>query len=54
VVCIQCDLPPERCVCDKYCNLCKGTYGVQMCADGMYYCPDCREACDVRLAESHG
>jgi hypothetical protein len=53
VVCIQCDLPADRCVCDKYCCLCKGTYGVRLCVDGQYYCPDCREACDVRVAESH-
>jgi hypothetical protein len=22
--------------------------------DGLYYCPDCREACDVTLADTRG
>jgi hypothetical protein len=22
--------------------------------DGLYYCPDCREACDVSLADNSG
>jgi hypothetical protein len=22
--------------------------------DGLYYCPDCREACDVTLADTSG
>jgi hypothetical protein len=25
---------------------------VHLCVDGLYYCPDCREACDIALAES--
>jgi hypothetical protein len=25
---------------------------VHLCVDGLYYCPDCREACDVALAET--
>jgi hypothetical protein len=25
---------------------------IRLCEDGLYYCPDCREACDVRVAES--
>jgi hypothetical protein len=25
-----------------------------LCADGRYYCPDCREACDLRVVETHG
>ncbi len=41
-VCMQCDLPEERCTC------------VRLCMDGLYYCPDCREACDVSLASSRG
>jgi len=27
---------------------------VRLCMDGLYYCPDCREACDVSLASSRG
>jgi hypothetical protein len=23
---------------------------VKLCADGLYYCPDCREACDIAVA----
>jgi len=25
---------------------------VRLCVDGLYYCPDCREAVDVRLADN--
>jgi len=51
-VCSQCDLPEDRCTCERYCTICKGQEGVRLCADGLYYCPDCREACDVSLASS--
>jgi hypothetical protein len=51
-VCVQCDMPEERCSCEKYCTICKGQHNVRLCADGLYYCPDCREACDVSLASS--
>jgi hypothetical protein len=54
VVCMQCDRPESTCVCDKYCYMCKGDYGVRLCEDGLYYCPDCREACDIHVAESRG
>jgi hypothetical protein len=54
VVCMQCDLPERTCTCDKFCYLCKGDFGIRLCEDGLYYCPDCREACDLRVAESHG
>ena len=54
VVCMQCDNPERTCKCDKYCYMCKGEFGVRLCEDGLYYCPDCREACDLRVAESHG
>lgn len=52
VVCAQCDKPEKRCTCDKYCCICKGMDNIHLCMDGLYYCPDCREACDVSLAES--
>jgi len=52
--CSQCDLPEERCTCERYCTICKGQHNVRLCSDGLYYCPDCREACDVSLASSRG
>ena len=51
---MQCDQPQRACTCDKFCYMCKGEFGVRLCEDGLYYCPDCREACDIRVAESHG
>ena len=53
-VCMQCDLPEDRCTCERYCTICKGQQNVRLCSDGLYYCPDCREACDVSLATSRG
>ena len=52
IVCVQCDKPEESCTCEKYCTICKGQTSVRLCADGLYYCPDCREACDVALANN--
>src|SRR5215472_7660738 len=49
-LCAQCDLPEDRCTCERYCTICKGQLNVRLCSDGLYYCPDCREACDVSLA----
>jgi hypothetical protein len=54
VHCAMCDMPEERCACEKYCIICKGQHNVRMGADGLYYCPDCREACDVPLANARG
>jgi hypothetical protein len=53
-VCQQCDKTEQYCNCDKYCTICQGQSDVHLCTDGLYYCPDCREACDVALAESRG
>jgi hypothetical protein len=50
VVCSQCDKSEEYCVCEKYCTICKGQSNARLCVDGLYYCPECREACDVALA----
>jgi hypothetical protein len=50
VVCAQCEQIERLCKCDKYCTFCKGQYNVRLCVDGLYYCPECREACDVSLA----
>ena len=54
ILCTLCDKPEHECQCDRYCTYCKGQYGVRMCIDGQYYCPDCREACDIRVADSRG
>ena len=51
-LCSQCDKPESKCTCDKYCCFCQSLYYIRLCIDGLYYCPDCREACDIRLAES--
>jgi hypothetical protein len=51
-VCSQCDNPETKCHCIKYCCFCQSQEHVRLCVDGMYYCPDCREACDVRLADT--
>jgi hypothetical protein len=47
-LCTQCDREEDKCLCDKYCNLCQSQYNVRLCSDGLYYCGDCREACDLR------
>src|SRR3954447_21451051 len=52
VLCSTCDKPEGQCTCEKYCTICKGQHKVRLCADGLYYCPDCREACDVSLANT--
>jgi hypothetical protein len=49
VVCSQCDKPEAECSCEKYCCFCQSQHNVRLCVDGLYYCPDCREACDVRV-----
>ena len=49
-----CDKPESDCKCDRYCCHCKGEFGIRLCVDGQYYCPDCREACDVRVVDSRG
>jgi hypothetical protein len=54
VLCILCDKTEEQCICDKYCCLCQSEFGIRLCVDGQYYCPDCREACDVRVVDSRG
>jgi hypothetical protein len=54
VLCVMCDMPEERCSCEKYCTICKGQHNVRLGSDGLYYCPDCREACDVPLANIRG
>jgi hypothetical protein len=47
-ICSQCDREEARCTCEKYCILCEGLNDVRLCGDGVYYCRDCREACDLQ------
>jgi hypothetical protein len=44
--CLQCERDESKCICEKYCSLCMGGFDVRLVQDGMYYCRDCREACD--------
>ena len=51
-LCSQCDHPESQCTCEKYCCFCQSQHNVRLCVDGLYYCPDCREACDIHVADS--
>lgn len=51
VVCAQCDKREGQCTCEKYCTYCQSQHNIRLCHDGLYYCPDCREACELHLAE---
>lgn len=46
--CAQCDMSEERCECEKYCCFCQAQIDARLCADGLYYCQACREACDMK------
>jgi len=48
--CFQCDKPEHQCRCDRYCCICMGFDRVKLAVDGLYYCPECLRACDVKLA----
>jgi hypothetical protein len=50
----MCEKPEQDCHCDRYCCICMGQDDVRLCMDGLYYCPACREACDVSVATSEG
>ena len=52
ILCSQCDQPETRCTCDRFCCYCQGQDNIRLCMDGKYYCPDCREACEISVAES--
>ena len=54
VLCNVCGKAESDCNCEKYCTICQGQTGIRLCVDGLYYCPDCREACDVSLADDRG
>ncbi len=45
-LCYVCLQPESLCKCDKFCGLCYGLNNVRLCDDGVYYCKECREACD--------
>ena len=49
--CAQCEMPEDKCDCEKYCCLCQGQVDIRLCHDGLYYCPPCREACDYKTQE---
>lgn len=49
--CAVCDQTEERCTCPKYCALCQSDYGIRLTEDGLYYCIDCREACDYKTQD---
>jgi hypothetical protein len=49
--CMQCEMPEDKCECEKYCAFCQGQVGVRLCQDGLYYCPPCREACDYKASD---
>jgi len=49
-ICSVCDQPEEKCRCERYCCICMGQHAVRLCMDGFYYCPACREACEVSVA----
>lgn len=49
--CSVCDMPEERCNCQRYCCLCQAMETVRLVGDGLYYCSDCREACDYRTED---
>lgn len=46
--CSVCELEEVKCTCDKYCCLCQGEHDVRLCKDGLWYCLECREACDLQ------
>lgn len=51
-LCSQCDKPEPECDCEKYCSFCQSQFHIRLCVDGLYYCPDCREACEAQVAEA--
>jgi hypothetical protein len=51
--CMQCEMPEDKCECEKYCAFCQGQVDVRLCQDGLYYCPPCREACDYKTSDEH-
>ncbi len=52
-LCMQCDMPEEKCQCEKYCAFCQGQAEIRLCHDGLYYCPPCREAAEYKTQEEY-
>ncbi len=50
-MCTVCEKSETDCKCDRYCALCYSAYGIRLCDDGLYYCTDCREACDYKTQD---
>ena len=50
-LCMQCEMPEDKCDCEKYCAFCQGQVEVRLCQDGLYYCVPCREAADYKTQE---
>jgi len=46
--CMQCEMPEDKCACEKFCCLCQSQMDVRICTDGLMYCPACREACGYK------
>ncbi len=46
-MCAVCEQVEEKCECVKYCSLCQGYNLLRLCADGQWYCLECREACEL-------
>ena len=44
--CLTCGRKEEECKCDRFCGICQNDYNVRLCADGNYYCKECRDACE--------
>ena len=49
--CIICEQDEAHCQCDRYCSMCQGGDKVRLCQDGLYYCLNCREACDLQAQD---
>ena len=49
--CAQCEMPESQCDCEKYCCLCQSVLAIRVCADGLMYCEDCRQACDYKTSD---
>ena len=50
-ICTACNLPEQKCQCEKFCILCRSDSNVRLCQDGCYYCRDCREVCEFSVDE---
>jgi hypothetical protein len=49
--CNQCEMPEDRCECEKFCCLCQSQLDIRICGDGLMYCEPCRTACDYKTSD---